>query len=136
MAHPVTGKAGVVTIGTVAANFKLTSWTYEATARLIDGSAAGDTWTDRVAIRNDYRAQMEGVALDQAAWDLGQDLVGTEAAFTLKRKSADVNAYVLDTGIVESCAVEHPHDNATTVRLVVLSSDGSAGPTVDTTPAT
>ena len=142
MAHPVTGKAGAITFGGIQANFRLLSWTLTVTSKNIETTAAGDTYTDRVHLTNDWKLEFEGQALDQAGWDLGQGnaaatpLVGTEAAATLKRKSGDTAAYFSDTGLVTDIVVSHPSDGATTVRGTMMSSDGSAGPTFDDTPAT
>lgn len=129
----LTGKAGAATIGGAAV--VLTGWEYEASSSNVETTAAGDTATDRVHLRGDWRATVRALLAVTPPYDVHTDLVGTEVALVLKILSGDTNGIVSDTGLVESARINHAHDAGTELEVVVVSSDGSAMPTYDETPA-
>jgi hypothetical protein len=130
----LTGKAGAATIGGSAV--VLTGWEYEATSTNVETTAAGDVATDRAHIRQDYTATIRMALSVTPGYNVHTDLVGTEVAFVLKVLSGDTNGLIADTGLVTSARINHPHDAETELEVTIVSSDGSAMPTYDETPAT
>jgi len=131
----LTGKAGGAVLGadTLAA---VSGWEYEATSTNVETTAAGDVATDRVHIRTDYTATIRLLLSTTPGYNVHTDLVGTEVAFELKILSSDANGIVEDTGLITSSRIVHNHDAATEVEVTVVSSDGSANPAYDESPAT
>lgn len=129
----LTGKAGAASIG--GASVVLTGWEFETTSTNVEATAAGDVATERVHIRKDWRATIRGLLSATPGYDIHTDLVGTNAAMVLKILSTDTNGIVQDTGLVTSARVVHNHDAATEIEVEIVSSDGSALPDYDETPA-
>ena len=130
----LTGKAGAATVGGSAV--VLTEWTYEESSENVKTTAAGDTYTDRAHIRKDWKATITGRIATTPPYDSFIDTAGTEVAMVLKVLSGDTNGLVTDTGLVERVNWVHPHDDAVEISIDIISSDGSAGPTLDESPAT
>lgn len=130
----LTGKAGAATIGGTAV--VLTGWEFESTSTNVESTAAGDVATDRTHIRTDWTATIRCVVAVTPPYDVHTDLVGTESAIVLKVLTGDAAGIVSDTGLVQSARIVHNHDAPTELEVTVISSDGSAGPTYDESPAT
>lgn len=130
----LTGKAGAATLGSLT-TIVLDGWEYEETSTNIESHAAGDTHTDRTHLRLDWRATIRGFLAVTPPYANIAIPVGTEAAMALKALSADTNPLIADTGLVTRARIEWPHDNLVRIEAEIMSSDGSAGPTVDTSPA-
>lgn len=130
----LTGKAGAAVLAsdTISA---ILSWEYEATSNNIETPASGDTATDRTHLRTDYTATIRMPLSVTPPYNVHTDLVGTEIAFELKILASDANGIVEDTGLVESARITHDIENATVVEVVIKSSDGSANPAYDESPA-
>lgn len=131
----ISGQDGAVTIAAAAVTGKITNWDLNVTSKNFESPGAGDDWMERVHLLSDWEASVEFNAPDQAAWDLHQGLVGTNAALALKRKTGDANPYFSATGLVTDAKVTSPIDGAITGTLTVKCSQATA-PTFDTTPAT
>jgi hypothetical protein len=130
----LTGKAGAVTVG--GTTWIVTSWSYSESVDAADIRAMGDTWTERVALFKDYTVEVEGyLSTTEPYAQLSTAGAGSSVAFTLKTESADTNPVVSDTGLCTEMSLETPHDGPVTVRCTIVSEDGAAGPTVDTSPS-
>jgi hypothetical protein len=129
----ISGKAGAATIGGTAV--VLTGWTFESRSTNIEATAAGDVATERIHLRTDWTATIRARLSATPPYDVHTDLVGTEAAIVLKMLAGDTNGVVSDTGLVNRTQIVHNHDGATELEVEVVSSDGSAGPTYDESPA-
>lgn len=130
----ITGKDGAVTFAGSAVNGKITDWKLVKRSRNVEGTGAGDSYVERLHLVQDWEANVEWNAPNQASWDQHQDLVGTSVAVALKRKSGDANPYASGTGLVEECEVDAPADGVITGRARIVC-EGTAM-TLDTTPAT
>lgn len=128
----VTGKAGAVTLAGSAASLRIQSWALSQEIRTVEDTAAGDTLVGRLALFLDYTIEIEGAAHDQANWDQHAGLIGTNVAFTLKRKSGDTNPYASGTAMVTRHSTTAPHDDRIMTSLT-LQCSGTAL-TLDTTP--
>lgn len=129
----ITGKAGAATIG--AATTVLSGWTYEAKSANIESTAAGDVATGRTHLRLDWTATIRMKLNVTPPYDVHTDLVGTEVAIVLKMLTSDSNGIVSDTGLITKAQIVHNHDGDTELEVEVMSSDSSAGPTYDESPA-
>lgn len=129
-----TGKAGAASIGALSAII-LDSWEYEETSSNVEITAAGDTATERAHLRLDWRVTVRGYLSATPPYAMLAIPVGTEAVVALKILIGDSAPWMTDTGLVVRGRVEHPHDGPTRIEAEIVSSDGSAMPTFDTTPA-
>src|SRR5687768_11370804 len=131
----ITGKAGAVTIATVAVSGKVEEWKVEIEADAVEDTAAGDIWKSQVYLTSQWVATFTAIMPDAAGWDWYGALVGTDVAIALKRKAADTGLVFSDTGLLKSVELTHPADDVTRYTVVVEGNDGATGPTIDTTPA-
>lgn len=129
----LTGKAGAATLGGTAV--LLNGWEFETTSNNIEITAAGDVAIDRTHLFTDWRATIRAFFPTTPPYNIHTDLVGTEVAVALKILTGDANPIISDTGLVNSVRLTHNHDQATEVEVEVISSDGSAVPTYDESPA-
>ncbi len=131
----LSGKAGAASVGSLT-SLILTGWEYEETSSNIEATAAGDLFTERIHLRSDWRATVRALLSATPPYAMVAIPVGQEVSMSLKVLAADSNPLITDTGLCVSGRIVHEHDGATTLEMELQSSDGSAGPTVDTTPAT
>lgn len=117
------GKDGSASIGGVA--WKLTKWSFEATSKNIEIPAAGDPWTERVHLRGDWKADVEGVSDTQLVATYMPPSIGSTAAIVLVPGGA---GSIADTGIVIAAQYESPIDGPLRITATIESSDGSEGP--------
>lgn len=118
-----TGKDGSASIGGVA--WKLTNWDFEVTSKSVEVPAAGDPWTERVHLRGDWRATVQGVMDVTTVATYMPAAIGSTAAIVLVPVAG---GSISDTGIVTSAKYSSPIDGPITVEATIESSDGSAGP--------
>lgn len=130
----LTGKAGAAVVGALNA-IVLDGWEYEETSIDVETDAAGDSFQDRTPLRRDWTATVRGLMAVTPPYANVAIPVGQEVSFSLKVLAADTNPLITDTGLCRRGRIEHPHDGATRIEIELYSSDGSAGPTVDTSPA-
>jgi hypothetical protein len=128
-----TGKAGSASVGGTA--WIVTNWSYEETTSTAEIEAMGDAFVERVAIRKDWTVEVEGyLSATEPYSQLTTAGAGSSVALLLKTDSAHTNPVISDTGLCTSMSMEVPHDGPITLHCTVVSEDGSAGPTVDTSP--
>ncbi len=132
MATRRTGKDGAVTAGGTI--FITDRWRYRERGISIGHSAAGDSWEQRSHLRKDYQAQVRG--FQPRAEPYLTVATGEDILFSLKAGAADAAAFITDTGYGEEAEIEWPFDGAAILSATIVSQDGAAGPTVDTSPIT
>lgn len=101
------GRDGVVEVGTTAV-LKLQSWTFQASANIIDTDAMGDTWRGALADVNSATGEIVFYDDDTASAN-GQTALTLGAAVTLRlygRGNAANRAYRTGPAIISS--ISHP----------------------------
>ncbi len=131
MATRITGKDGAVVAG--GTTFILRNWRYRERGLSLDHGAAGDTWVQRSHLRKDFQAQCQG--FQPRTEPYLTVATGEDITFSFKAVTGNANPLVTDTGYCEEAEIEWPFDGAATLNATIISQDGAAGPTVDTTPS-